>query len=543
MLIKKFKPKARSCLILLGTFLYLFAAQVPALAAEETVTGRFVVKFVDYDPRLKQQGTVQYRLEDESGGFVELVLDDPRLLAEYKGIRPLLGETVTVRGEREGNRLVVAELETGLDPAEKNPQPISGSMPQVTLLLRYADDPSTPQPKSYFEFMYTSSTFPGTNHYIKESSYNIANLDGSQVFGWYDLPGSYNYYNWDRNGNGHPEFDLNRALPDAIALADPDVTFPNYVTINFVMNGHIECDNGGTSCAWSKTSVFTAADAPGPIPYGFTIMGLWGHDRMAVVPHETEHTWGLMHSGSYDGFPYDSHWDVMSGQGVGPWHPTYGHLTVYGISWHMLGMGWIPPARNWESGLSRAGIIQIERLEFPPLVQNTYAMGSLRILGLTNPSYTVEYRNLVGWDAEGPIPGQAVLLHRVNTGYSDQQARVVDIDNDGDPNDMAARWWPTETYQNYGDQVVMHVESWTSSTATVSLSNRGLTEVFVNLRGPEPGFGTEAYPWNTIEEGYSSVYRSGTVHIAPGVYNEGLRIGKPCRLVRNGSSGTVRIGN
>ncbi len=498
------------------------------------------MKFVDYDPEVGIEPTVQYLLVDDRGSEIILELDDLRLLAPYGGYRPLLGESISVSGELVGNRLTPTQIDASIDAAKRDPHPISGSLPQVTLLLRYADDSSTPRPKSYFEFMYTSSTFPGTNHYFKEASYGIADIDGSQVFGWYDLPGSYAYYNWDKNGNGDPEFDLERALPHAVAEADADVFFPSYRTVNFVMNGHIECD-GGTSCAWSKTSVNISADVGVPVPYGFTIMGLWGHDRMAVVPHETLHTWGLMHSGSYIGFPYDSNWDVMSGQGVGPWHPTYGHLTVYGISYHMLGMGWIPPSRNWDTGSTRAGIIQVEHLEFPPLVPGTFAMATSRVENLPWWYFTVEYRTLDGWDAEGPIPGQAVLIHDVNTLFSDQQARVVDFDGDGDPNDTAAMWRPTETYLHAGAKFVMHVESWTPTTATLSLSNQALDIVHVAPGAAEPGYGTVAQPWNTVVEGYASVYRGGTVYLQPGTYSGAFRIGKPCTLRRSGSTGVVRI--
>ena len=113
----------------------------------------------------------------------------------------------------------------------------------------------------------------------------------------------------------------------------------------------------------------------------------------------------------------------------------------------------------------------------------------------------------------------------------------------GDPNDAAAMWLPGETYQAYGDEVVMHVESWTSTTATVSLSNRALHDVYITAGAAEPGNGTQAGPWNTVEEGYSSAFRNGTLHLAPGVYNGSLRMTKPCVLMREGTTGVVRITN
>jgi hypothetical protein len=240
--------------------------------------------------------------------------------------------------------------------------------------------------------------------------------------------------------------------------------------------------------------------------------------------------------------PYDSNWDVMSGQGLN-WDPGYGHLTVYGISYHMLGMGWIPSHRNWDSGTVRAGIVDIERLEFPSLETGTYAMSTLRFAGMVTDFYTVEYRTLTGWDLSGGIPGRAILLHKVDMLRADQQARVVDVDQDGDPNDAHAMWTPTETFTHSGDQVIVHVERWTTETATVSVSNRALPIVHVSSGVPDGGTGTPTSPWNTVVEGYSSVHRGGQLWIAPGTYNESMRIGKPCRLARSGSSGVVRIGN
>lgn len=136
-----------------------------------------------------------------------------------------------------------------------------------------------------------------------------------------------------------------------------------------------------------------------------------------------------------------------------------------------------------------------------------------------------------------------MLLHKVDVTLGDQQAKVVDPDLDGNPNDESAMWRPQETYLDQTNQVIIHVEDWTPTTATVSLSNRALATVYVEDGASEPGYGTQVSPWNTVEEGYASVFDGGVVYLAPGTYAESFRIGKRCILRRSGSSGVVRIGN
>ena len=54
--------------------------------------------------------------------------------------------------------------------------------------------------------------------------------------------------------------------------------------------------------------------------------------------------------------------------------------------------------------------------------------------------YTVEARRDIGYDTN--LPAEAVIMHHV-----DGRAFVVDPDDDGDPDDAAARWLPGETFE------------------------------------------------------------------------------------------------
>jgi hypothetical protein len=156
--------------------------------------------------------------------------------------------------------------------------------------------------------------------------------------------------------------------------------------------------------------------------------------------------------------------------------------------------------------------------------------------------YTVEYRTWDGYDGLGGVPGEAVVLHQVRTWLADRWAQVVDPDGDGDCNDEAAMWLPGETYLNGADAVIAHVEWWDGERAVVAVSNQARNPVYVDGSYAGAEYGTPPMPWNTVEEGYASVYAGGTVFIEPGSYSEGLNISKPCVLLRGGSSGSVIIG-
>lgn len=53
-----------------------------------------------------------------------------------------------------------------------------------------------------------------------------------------------------------------------------------------------------------------------------------------------------------------------------------------------------------------------------------------------------------GYDGHvnGRISGEAIVIHKVDTALSSRNARVVDPDNNGNPNDAGAMWLPGETF-------------------------------------------------------------------------------------------------
>ena len=49
------------------------------------------------------------------------------------------------------------------------------------------------------------------------------------------------------------------------------------------------------------------------------------------------------------------------------------------------------------------------------------------------------------------IPDEAIVIHKVDTTLEDRLARVVDIDNNGDPNDEGAIWTVGEIFTDAGE--------------------------------------------------------------------------------------------
>ena len=66
---------------------------------------------------------------------------------------------------------------------------VSGAQPWITVMCKFSDVGAEPQNYAYFANMY-SDAYPGFNHYWKELSFNIININGSAVAGtgWFTLP-------------------------------------------------------------------------------------------------------------------------------------------------------------------------------------------------------------------------------------------------------------------------------------------------------------------------------------------------------------------
>ena len=464
-------------LFLLG----VWAVPAPfATAQDDTLTGWFTFIVADYPSEDGLVSETTYVLTEDSGERHELLIDTD-LMRPLGGPVALNRKRVTVEGEWEQSgaateqfRVNAIELAVSLDvPSVLEASPdgastlhstsqaavtdshVRGSQAWVTILCRFGDATDvTPHPVSYYEDWMRSSE-PQLGHYWKEVSYgNIPDLSGSRVVGWYNLPRPRSYYVYDKDGDGEEDQDEGRLIDDCIATGDADVFFPDFWGINLVFNGDIvvggfassrRLTKDGQTRFWSVTAISRDAG-------------------IGVVAHEMGHAFGLMHSSGPYGqddpwaspTTYDSKWDVMSGIGSCRFpDPEYGCVGVHTIAYHKDFLGWIPSSRKYVAPRNSTRTITLERLAQPG--PEGYLMAQIPIGRSRTDFYTVEARLFAGYDDE--IPDEAVVIHKVDTTRADRLAQVVDIDNNGDPNDEGAMWTVGETFTDLGSGVQVSVDA------------------------------------------------------------------------------------
>ncbi len=338
-------------------------------------------------------------------------------------------------------------------------EPLTGAQPRAVILCRFSDSPGvTPNQPGYFTGLMSASA-PGLNHYWGEVSYGNINLDGTQVFGWYNLPNPRSYYVYVPPGGSTARADLGRAVRDCTAAADADVYFPNFKAFDLNFNQELDC------CAWGGGTTVSLDGVTRT--YGVTWMPPWAQNT-AVYAHETGHSLGFPHSSGPYTYTYDSKWDPMSSPGAAcrNRNPTYGCVPVHTIMYHKDLDLWIPPARRYDALPNSSATLTIERSAQPG--SSGYLAAKIPIGASTTNFYTVEARRFVGYDTE--IPGEAIVIHNVLTTRTDRVAQVVDATLNNDANDAGAMWTPGESFVDVANGITVTVNSASASSHSVTIS-------------------------------------------------------------------------
>ena len=311
-----------------------------------------------------------------------------------------------------------------------------------------------------------------------------------------------------QTGDGEGDlFDARVAGRDCVDAADADVFFPDFDGIHRVFNLNYDPAASQGFPTWLTNDGQEQENNGSGRRYASTLLPAWTHEKQDTWAHEMGHGFGLPHSsGPYDA-TYDSQWDVMSGgQSLVP-YPGYGYLGVHTIAYHKDGLGWIPADRKYVAPPDTTRTITLERLAEPG--PDGYLMAEIPIGDSDTDFYTVEARLFAGYDEE--IPGEAVVIHKVDTtGYTRRDirvAQVVDVDNNGNPNDEGAMWTPGEIFTDLANGIEVSVDAARSTSFQVTIAHTvcadslSSTRQFFAGRGGSSGVGvkgSEGCSWAAV---------------------------------------------
>jgi M6 family metalloprotease-like protein len=423
--------------------------------------------------------TIAYFLSTKSFGTIQLNLSEDTL-ASAGGPVGLNHKAVVAHGywRPAGKSMLVQEL-TLLEGQQSGPDGVYGPQPWVSILCKFNDVEAEPDDLNFFKQMY-SAQYPGLDHFWRQNSYELANLDGSDAFGWYVLPDDREAY----LPGGH--LDWGKAAHDCTAAAEQDVYFPQFVGINLMFNANLD------DYAWGG-SRYLCLDGVCQV-WRMTWEPPWGYENIGVIAHETGHGFGLPHSEGMCHQTYDNRWDVMSDVWSNGADPYWGTMGQHTISYHKELDGWIQPGQFYVAHTGSMKSISLEKLALPQT--GNYLGVQIPINGDPNHFYTLEVRQ----PSEDPIdydkwlPGFAVIIHDVVPGR-ENPAVVMDQDGDCYNGDAGAMFTPGEVFSDEANGISVSIDTATGTGYIVTINNRFTVMTNVILAGAAQGNIGESIPF------------------------------------------------
>jgi hypothetical protein len=146
---------------------------------------------------------------------------------------------------------------------------------------------------------------------------------------------------------------------------------------------------------------------------------------------------------------------------------VYRCVAAHTIAYHKDRLGWIPAEDTYlvtNPGTHQLAVAQLAT----PADGSDYLLAQVPINGSATQFYTLEARRFAGYDRR--VPGEAVVIHHVDTTRVEQEAQVVDPDNNGNPNDAGAMWLPGETFRDRTNGITITVDRATTSGFALTIT-------------------------------------------------------------------------
>ncbi len=423
------------------------------------------------DGQVAGQTVTEYFLTISPSDTIRLQISD-QAITELGGVLDLNQKRVVVRGSWLGGETPVQVQAISLAKGvTQSTTGVYGAQPWISILCKFSDYAGEPRAKSYFEGMY-ASVYPGLDNFWRQNSYNLVNLGGSSVAGWYVLPHERAYYVYNN------ELDIGRAAADCTGVANPYVNFSPYVGINLMFNADLD------GYAWGG-SWYGCLD--GVCKYWRTTWEPpWGYENIGVIAHETGHGFGLPHSEGPCQQVYDNRWDVMSDVWSNGTDPVYGTLGQHTISYHKELLGWLSSSQVYTAGLGTLKTITLEKLALPQT--NNYLGAVIPIDGQANHFYTLEVRQPSAdpLDYDKWLPGFAVIIHVVTLGQL-EPAIVIDQYPDCNTSDAGTMFTPGEVFTDSAHGISVTIDYSTSTGYVVTINNQFDPLQSLAISGPKVG--------------------------------------------------------